>query len=99
NTNEPLVRARTLADAGRLDDALSEVAQAGSTADAFSLLGVIQQARGDRSAASAAFRKALYLDPAHREALTHALLLPGQRGDADRAAGWRGRLARIGGEP
>jgi len=92
-------RARRLADAGRLDDALSEVARAGSTADAFSLLGVIQQARGDRAAASTAFRKALYLDPAHREALTHAMLLAGQQGDTARAAVLRERLARIGGEP
>jgi chemotaxis protein methyltransferase WspC len=94
-----LARARTLADAGRLDDALTEVARAGSTADAFSLLGVIQQARGDRAAAGAAFRKALYLDPAHREALTYAMLLADQLSDAGRAAVLRERLARTGGEP
>jgi chemotaxis protein methyltransferase WspC len=94
-----LDRARRLADAGQLDDALSAVAQAGSTADAFSLLGVIQQARGDRAAASTAFRKALYLDPAHREAITHAMLLADQQGDTARAAVLRERLARIGGEP
>jgi chemotaxis protein methyltransferase WspC len=75
------------------------VTRAGTTADAFSLLGVIQQARGDRAAAVAAFRKALYLDPAHREALTHAMLLADQQGDARRAAVLRERLARTGGEP
>jgi chemotaxis protein methyltransferase WspC len=94
-----LARARTLADAGRLDDALAEVARAGPSADAFSLLGVIQQARGDRAAAAAAFRKALYLDPGHREALTHAMLLSAEQGDAGRAAVLRERLARTGGEP
>jgi len=93
-----LDRARRLADAGRLDDALAEVARAGSTADAFSLLGVIQQARGDRAAAAVAFRKALYLDPAHREALTHSMLLANQYGDTDRAAVLRERLGRTGGE-
>jgi chemotaxis protein methyltransferase WspC len=97
--DDALDRARRLADAGRLDDALSEVAQAGATADAFSLVGVIQQARGDRAAAAVAFRKALYLDPAHREALTHSMLLADQRGDTDRAAVLRERLGRTGGEP
>lgn len=95
----PLERARRFADGGRLEDALAEVARAGSTADAFSLLGVIQQARGDRAAAAVAFRKALYLDPAHREALTHAMLLADQQGDTRRAAVLRERLARAGGEP
>jgi chemotaxis protein methyltransferase WspC len=98
-TDEPLARARTLADAGWLDDALAEVARAGPSADAFSLLGVIQQARGDRAAAVVAFRKALYLDPGHREALTHAMLLSDQQGDAGRATVLRERLARTGGEP
>jgi chemotaxis protein methyltransferase WspC len=97
-SSHPLDRARRLADAGQLDDALAEVSRAGSTADAFSLLGVIQQALGDRAAAASAFRKALYLDPAHREALTHAMLLANEQGDADRAAVLRERLARSGGE-
>ncbi|HKB38540.1 MAG TPA: CheR family methyltransferase [Gemmataceae bacterium] len=98
-----LARARLLADAGRLDDALAEcrshLGQTGPSADAYSLLGVIQQARGDREAATDAFRRALYLDPNHREALTHAMLLAAQRGDTGRAAALRERLARTGGEP
>jgi chemotaxis protein methyltransferase WspC len=98
DVNAVLDHARRLADAGQLDDALFEIAQAGSTADAFSLLGVIQEARGDCAAAAVAFRKALYLDPAHREALTHAMLLADQQGDPGRAAVLRERLARRGGE-
>jgi chemotaxis protein methyltransferase WspC len=94
-----LRRAHRLADAGRLEEALFEVARAGPSAETFSLLGVIQQARGDRAAAAAAFRKALYLDPAHREAMTHAMLLADQQGDVGRAAVLRERLARTGGEP
>jgi chemotaxis protein methyltransferase WspC len=92
----PLTRARSLADAGRLDEALAALPQAPPSADGYSLLGVIQQARGDRAAAAAAFRKALYLDPGHREALTHAMLLAAERGDAGQAAALRERLARIG---
>jgi chemotaxis protein methyltransferase WspC len=94
----PLDRARRFADAGRLDDALTEAAKAGPSADAFSLVGVIQQARGDRAAAAAAFRKALYLEPDHREALTYAMLIADHEGDADRAAVLRERLARSGGK-
>jgi chemotaxis protein methyltransferase WspC len=95
----PLDRARRLADAGRLEDALTEAAQASPSADAFSLVGVIQQARGDLAAAVAAFRKALYLNPVHSEALTHAMLIADHQGNADRAAILRERLARSGGEP
>jgi chemotaxis protein methyltransferase WspC len=100
-----LPRARRLADAGRLDEALAEcqshLRAAGASAEAYSLLGVIQQARGDTGAAAAAFRKALYLAPDHREALTHAMLLAAQRGDVGQAAALRERLKRIdpGGEP
>jgi chemotaxis protein methyltransferase WspC len=94
-----LARARRLADAGRLDEALAECQShlkgAGPSADAYSLLGVLQQARGDVGAAAASFRKALYLAPDHREALTHAMLLSALRGDAVQASVLRERLRRI----
>lgn len=94
-----LDQARRLADANRLDEALAEcktqLAAAGPSAAAYSLLGVVHQARGDLEEAGEAFRKALYLDPAHQEALTHAMLLAAQRGDTDRAAVLRERLARV----
>jgi chemotaxis protein methyltransferase WspC len=98
-----LARARFLADAGQLAEALaacrSYLEQAGPSADACSLLGVIQQARGERDAAADAFRRALYLDPNHREALTHAMLLAAERGDVNWADLLRERLARSGGAP
>jgi chemotaxis protein methyltransferase WspC len=56
---------------------------------------VILQAHGDATGAEDAFRKALYLDPGHREALTHAMLLLSQRGEASRAAALRERLERL----
>jgi chemotaxis protein methyltransferase WspC len=102
---EPLDRARRLADAGRLDEALAECKShlegAGPSADAYSLLGVLQQACGDVGAAAASFRKALYLAPEHREALTHAMLLSAQRGDSVQASALRERLRRTSpeGEP
>jgi chemotaxis protein methyltransferase WspC len=93
-----LDRARRFADAGRLEEALAEAAKAAPSADVFSLVGVIQQARGDRASAADAFRKALYLDPWHREALTHSMLIADQQGDAGKAAVLRERLARTRGE-
>ena len=93
--------ARLAADAGRLDEALatcrSHLERVGPSAEGYCLLGIIQQARGDQTAASDAFRRALYLDPNHREAMTHAMLLAGGRGDTHRAAALRERLARSGG--
>lgn len=101
---EPMARARRLADAGHLDEALnvcrSHLKIVAPTASDYSLLGAIHQARGDAVAAADAFRKSLYLDPDDRDALTHALLLAGRTGDTARAAALRERLdrSRRGGE-
>jgi chemotaxis protein methyltransferase WspC len=97
-SEEPLARARRLADGGRLDEALeacrSHLKLAAPTAHAYSLLGAIHQARGDAAAAADAFRKSLYLDPDDHDALTHALLLAARTGDTARAAALRERLDR-----
>jgi chemotaxis protein methyltransferase WspC len=95
-----LARARRLADAGRLNEALdacrSHLKVAAPTADAYNLLGAIHQARGEAAAAADAFRKTLYLDPDDRDALSHALQLADRNGDAAHAAALRLRLARAG---
>ncbi len=97
-----LLRCRELADAGRLADARVECEQAlasAPSADGYALLGVIQQAAGNLDAAAEAFRKALYLNPTHREALTHAELVSRTRGQTAAADAYRARLARVpGGE-
>lgn len=90
--------AREWADAGKLDDARAaceRAVRAGPTAEWFSLLGVIELAAGRGAAAEDAFRRALYLDPDHREALTHLAMLCDRRGDCGPAAGLRRRLARL----
>lgn len=90
--------ARELADAGKLDAAraVCETAvRAGPSAEWFSLLGVIDLAAGRAGDAEASFRRALYLDPDHREALTHLAMLCDRRGDAGPASGLRRRLARL----
>jgi chemotaxis protein methyltransferase WspC len=96
--------ARRLADAGRLDEALA-VCRAhlatGPSPDLYSLLGVIHHARHERAEAAGCFRKALYLAPAHAEALTHLMLLCAEDGDSAAAALLRRRLERTaaGGDP
>ncbi|MFQ3648954.1 MAG: CheR family methyltransferase [Gemmataceae bacterium] len=95
-----LIEARRLADQGHLDDALAgclalERTQ-GPSADLFALLGVIHQGRGEPALAYEAFRKALYLQSDHREALTHLMLLAQQTGDHATAKGVQRRLARLG---
>jgi chemotaxis protein methyltransferase WspC len=91
--------ARSLADSGRLDEALSAcqrlIARDGHTAEGYVLIGIVQHARGDLDAADAAFRSALYLDPDQVDALTHGALLCDRRGQTDRAASLRDRLGRL----
>jgi chemotaxis protein methyltransferase WspC len=89
---------RSLADAGRLVEALAACEQLlrslPPTPDLFTLLGVIHLAAGRRSDAADAFRKALYLNPDHPEALSHSIVLHERCGEAERAAALRQRLAR-----
>lgn len=96
---EVLVEARRLADAGRYDEALGLCRDAlprfTSAADLHTLLGTLEQARGHTPAATAAFTRALYLQPDHRDALTHLALLYEALGDAPRALALRRRLARL----
>ncbi|HJZ56299.1 MAG TPA: CheR family methyltransferase [Gemmataceae bacterium] len=95
----PQVDPRVLADAGRLDEARAicerRIQTGPPSADLFALLGVIHLAAGRRTDAADALRKALYLDPDHHEALTHMIVVHEQRGEPERAAGLRRRLARV----
>ncbi|MDF3058062.1 MAG: methylase of chemotaxis methyl-accepting protein [Rariglobus sp.] len=88
---------QALADRGRLDEAAGQV-QAhlvahGPGAAAYHLLAIIQDARGDAAAAEAAYRKVLYLNPRHEEAVLHLALLLEKRGDPE-AARLRQRVRR-----
>lgn len=94
-----LARARLLADQGDLDAALALCLEAqqghGPTADLYTLLGIVHQARRDSEQASLCFTRALYLDPRHREALVHLMWLHQLAGAPDRAAALRRRLERL----
>lgn len=104
-TVEPpsLARAQQLADSGQLAAAAVEcagvISNAGPSAEAYALLGIIHQANGETEPAADAFRRALYLDPHHAGALAHAMLLSEAAGRPEQAASFRSRLARTGGPP
>lgn len=87
-----------LADQGRVRDALAQcrahLERHGASAEALYLLGLLQDADGDARAAQAAYRKALYLDPAHREALLHLAALIAAEGDHEGARRLQARAAR-----
>lgn len=80
-----LEEAQALANAGAFDEAERVLAQfsahAGPHADAFYLNGLIADARGRAAEAGDFYRKALYLQPTHHEALTHLATLLDVGGD------------------
>ncbi|SAK89799.1 MCP methyltransferase, CheR-type [Caballeronia fortuita] len=96
-----LTHARALADAGQLDDAAraahAYLSAHPSNADAYYLLGVIADARGERQASRGHYRRALYLDPAHREALAHLAACLSLDGDESGARLLLARAGRISG--
>jgi chemotaxis protein methyltransferase WspC len=66
----------------------------GLSAPAYFLMGMISQAAGERDRAEECFRKTVYLDPNHDEALLALALLAEGRGDKNAAAGFRLRAER-----
>ena len=94
-----LDRAAELANLGRFDEAVAacerHLQQKSPTASAYYLMGMICQAAGDRPRAEECFKKTVYLDPRHDEALLALALLAERRGDHEAAAGFRRRAERI----
>lgn len=78
--------AREKADAGLLAEAMkyceTHLQQHGPSAAAYYLLGLTQDALGDLAAAEAHYRKAIYLEPQHSEALAHLGFLLEKQGDS-----------------
>jgi chemotaxis protein methyltransferase WspC len=89
---------RAWADQGRLEEAVARCAalldRYAPSPDLFALLGEARQALGQEGPAEECFRKALYLDPGHEQALAHLTLLAEARRDAAGAQRFRRRLAR-----
>jgi chemotaxis protein methyltransferase WspC len=97
-----LLRARQLADSGQLTAAakLCEkyLVQHHSSAEAYYLLGLVKDASNDPEALNL-YRKAIYLQPDHYEALVHAALLLERAGDFARAKSYRSRADRVKRQP
>jgi chemotaxis protein methyltransferase WspC len=95
-----LDRATSLADAGFVAEAAelceAYLKQRGPSPQAYYLLGLVRDAVGDVSSASDCYRKALYLDPNHAEALMHLALLAERQGDAATGRRLLGRALRVG---
>lgn len=92
---------RRIADRGQLAEAAqgceAHMRRCGASPEALLLLGLISDASGDPSAAGAYYRKALYLDPDHAEALGHLALLLKKEGNAAGAKRMNDRMARADG--
>ena len=88
-----------LADQGALQEAMRRCQEwmrtAPPSARAYYLMGLIQDASGKLDEACRSYRKALYLEPDHREALVHLALLLEQQGDAG-ARQFHQRARRLG---
>lgn len=93
-----LQRIAALADQGRVDEAAAQcqahIDAHGVSAEALYLQGLLQDAAGDARQAQAAYRKALYLEPTHREALLHLAALVASEGDHEGARRLQARAAR-----
>ena len=87
-----------LADQGRLMEAAAlceeHMRVHGPSASAFYLMGLICSADGRLAAADRCYRKALYLDQNHHDALVHLALLLEQQGDAHAAKRLRSRAQK-----
>ena len=96
--NLDLKDARRMADAGQLAEAsgLCEdyLKKQGPSPEAYYLLGLMRDANGDMERATDCYRKVLYLEPDHPDALAHLALLCERQGDADAAKRLRDRARR-----
>ncbi|PQO88283.1 methyltransferase [Massilia phosphatilytica] len=94
-----LAEARAHADAGRLaqaeDACRAALARRADDAEAWFLLGLTAECAGRPQDAENAWRRCVYLDPEHYEALCALALLAEQRGDPALGAGLRERAARV----
>ncbi len=81
---EPLLQAQQLADQGQFEKAraasLAALEAGGPSARAYYLLALIEEGAGNEAQAEEYYRKTLYIEPDHEEALVQLALLEKQRG-------------------
>lgn len=90
---------QSMADQGRLDEALMFVDEhldkTPDSAQAYYLKGVISLALDADAGAVDAFKKALYLDPKHYQALINLAVLAEEAGEVKQAETYRARAERL----
>ena len=101
-SEDHLEQAARLADEGKLDEA-EKVCQEflsrhGPTAEAYYRLGLVCDAQGRQVEAGTFYRKVLYLEPTHYEALVHLSAILEVRGEKAEALLMRQRAMRIQGK-
>ena len=88
-----------LADTGRLAEAReaceAHLREHGASAAVYYLLGLVRDSLGDLRGAAESYRKVIYLDPDHPEALLHLALLAEKQGDPAAARRLITRLRRV----
>jgi chemotaxis protein methyltransferase WspC len=95
----PLTEAVRMANEGRFEE-VSAICRAylerhGASADAYYLLALVCDASARYEEAASLYRKTLYLDPQHQDALAHFSLLSDKLGDATAAGALRQRALRL----
>lgn len=94
-----LEEAAELANRGCVDEAFERCEEhlrlSGPSAEAFQLMGLVREAGGDPAEAERCYRKALYLDPNHRDVLVHLALLLENVGKTAEAQLLRKRANRL----
>jgi len=95
---DPLLQAFQLADQGHLDEAANIcetlLRQQTGQDDTHYLLGLIREAAGNPAEAEQMFRKVIYLNPDHYEALAHLSVICKQQGNTDDAQRFHERATR-----
>ncbi|MGK4923968.1 CheR family methyltransferase, partial [Bordetella hinzii] len=95
---ESLREVAALADQGRLEEAWqaseAHLHRHGPSAQIWYLRGLVKDAAGQAGPAQEAYRKALYLDPAHRQALLQLAALLQAAGNQEEARRLRARASR-----
>jgi len=100
NSKQSLIQqARRLANANKFDRAQSAcmkyIERYSEDSEILFLLGLIASSQNKNHQAESQFRKALFLDPAHYESLTHLSLLLNEQGDHKNAELLKKRARRV----
>ncbi|MGA3169702.1 MAG: CheR family methyltransferase [Chthoniobacteraceae bacterium] len=95
----PLTEALRLANEGRFEEVSAicrtHIEKHGASADAYYLLALVCDASAHYEEAAILYRKTLYLDPRHQDALAHFSLLSDKLGETAAAGALRQRALRL----